>query len=369
MKRILSLAIVLSVLLSMLPKSASATYANPYFMDPYFQTPDSGIEKNIFWKTYLYAMFTDDPWLDKSLKFYPSSSSYSTTISNTVSAWNAIRPASIERAKKVTTSGAADLVYNYANCPFGDPAAKLACWIPDTWGNLGTLNVNAWYKSSIYIRPDAYVIPGSNPVKTQYYTSSGGLIQNIMHEFGHVAGLNEQYHNWWWLDTVCNTGYTSIMDGFYVSSDSPTTQIVSPCDPMSTPNSSDKGMWNSYHTGGRYLPYSYVVYGDPANLGKAATSWYDYAWSDYQMQATWWRCGSSSTCAGSVLFATTYHIGENGSHYDVPGADTRRVIAYAYPNTQYNVHNQYIRVCVKPVYNYVAPIGEERCMTPFHYGY
>lgn len=369
MKRLLMTLIVLSILLSSVVKPAKADYPQPYYSDLLtalqFSSP-AGVEHYVFWKTYLYAMFTDDPYLDKPVKWWTTSNTILTQAINAHSQWNALRPAGVSATVQASSLGAADLIYKYQNCPTGNPLNKLGCRVVDSWVALGTLNVNAWYKTSLYIRPDSFVEPGTNPAVTQFY-ASGTLGAIVSHETGHaLTGEADQIFGSW-----CNSSITTLMDGFYIDSSDVTAPIyhpVYPCDVYAPiDNGHDENAWVRYHTAGRYLPYTYVVYGD----GKAAASWYDYAWNDYQMQATWWRCGASSSCTTSILFATTYHIGDNGSHYDVYDASGRRIVASAYPGATYNVHSQYIYVCTRPVYNYAVSVSssEEHCMPPFYYGY
>lgn len=355
MKSLLSILLVLSIMFSTISKPALATYSNPYFLDITVQKSNvAGIEHYVFWKTYLYSMFTDDPWLSKPLKWWTTSNTILTEATNTINQWNANRPIGVEAMTQASSASAADLTYNYANCPGQDPDDVYGCFSVDTWTLIGNLNVNMWYKASIYIRPDNFLVPNSSPPEIERY-GTGTLQALVIHETGHALGLNDQYH--WWVAGTCNSGITTIMDGFPENS----SHYLNPCDAY-TPTNTDKTMWNSYHTGGRYLPDAPTIYSD----GKASTAWYDYSWKDMQMQATWMRGDTSN--GPWIQFAQTFHIGENGSHYDVPGASSRRVIAYTYP-TYYNVHAKYIRVCVRPIYSWAAPIGEERCMTPFYFPY
>lgn len=298
-------------------------------------------------------MFTDDPWLDKPMKVAVTNSELTSAVSAAVSGWNAVRPSGIEAMVSGAQVSTADLTINYQVCPGVDADLYTACWTSVTWTTPSTHESKLWYKSSIYIRPSGYIV-ASGAYSINYGTNA--LNGTVAHEMGHPLGFGDQYI--WWNDPVCNSAVTSVMDGAYVTgTGSPKTVVL--CDNHVPNIGFDKDLWRRYQTVGRYLTDIILVYGD----GRVRTAWYDNAWNDYVMYLRWQR---GSTPNGPWLqFAETYHIGKNGSHYVVPGANTAywRVEGSIYP-TAYGVNYQYIRVCSKPIFNYVyiTPATEERCM-------
>lgn len=367
MKRLLMTLVVLSILLSSVVKPVFADYPMPYYIDTASQYPVAGVEHFVFWKTYLYAMFTDDPYLSKPVKWWTTSNTILTHAINANSQWNALRPTGVEATVQASSAGATDLTFKYQACPTGDPSTTYGCSVVDSWSLLSTLNVNTWYKSSVYVRPDSYVVPGSSPQITQYY-GAGSLQAVVSHELGHsITGLADQEFvsimgRW------CNASIATIMDGFWKDSADvipPIKHYIYPCDVYAPiDNGHDENAWVRYHTAGRYTYYTDLVY---PTTGRAVASWYDYAWNDWKMKAVWDHGNTSSGPWSN--FATTYHTLDNGSHFTVPGAESRRILAEVYP-IYYGIHDEWLRVCVRPIFNYVDPngIGDERC-TVFNFPY
>jgi hypothetical protein len=296
-------------------------------------------------------MFPNDSYIDKEIKWYSVSGVLNEVVQGMLN-WNTYKPIGVENTEQVGQGYEVLTIYN-SNCPGVDPAASIGCFSPSIWdaGYMSTFNIRVWMKANIYIRAS---VPGQS-------WGVNAKLAAVNHEIGHaLASLNDQgiKINGAW---TCNGSVTTIMDAFVVDANG----VVSHCDGLASPNTADRDMWYDYMNRGQYNYSSTAIYGD----GRLETKWVDRAWNDYHMQALWyWSSGANGPW---TYFVETSPLGNNGSAYYVPGAESRRLFAFLYPNG-YGIHGKYILMCARPVFNYLAPphnMGTQFCSPSAWYGY
>lgn len=328
------------------------SFAQPYRLDIVYQNGSTPVYHFIFGKTYLWTMFPNDAWNDKEIKWYSVSGVRNEVIQGMLN-WNTYKPIGVENTEEASSINTADVKFFNSNCPGLPQASTLGCFQPSIWdaGFMSTFNIRVWTKADVFIRP---VCCGQT-----YGVNTKLAIVN--HEIGHVlASLNDQAIPINGVST-CNGVVTSMEDGFAPD----TNGIMQHCDGLASPNLADRDMWYDYMNRGQYNHSSTSVYGD----GRLETKWVDRAWNDYHMQALWYWSNNSN--GPWTYFIETNPIGNNGSSFYVPGAESRRLVADIYANG-YGIHNKYIRVCVRPVFNYTQPpsnMGTQFCSPSVWYPY
>lgn len=324
---------------------SSLDVAQPYYIEliKNLSTP-SGPEHWAFFNSYYFNNFQHSYNTPKIMYWgtdiadisHPNAAMY---------AWNNERPVSLEAATYTTSASAANLFMTLANCPGFPPEDGYGCFTPTTWVSTGNpYNVNLWTKATIYAR---------NALSGETYSST--FFRSILtHETGHAFSLGDQS-----IGGYCNNAVNMIMDGVKTVNGQ-----LTMCD-STTPTTADIGAWDDYWERGRCPNYSWVVYG----TGEMGMSCTDRSFSDGYTRFRWqWSTSSNPNTGTWTIFYEDYIMLDNGSHVDVPGAESRVLVSKVYPNN-YGIHGKYIKTCTRPLFGYLGIAGESLCSAAVYYPY
>lgn len=335
MKRnfLVGLLTALLLLSTTLPASAGLYWPQDYQEISGQKASPSGLEHYVFWEQYLNAFFGTDDGIRYWNTNSPSTSDITYWVDQAMSRWNGnTQYGNFDDSVRVSSQSDADLLILYQACPAGGPA----CVVITQYQFISGFNVNTWKKATIYITPN----PAGGPS-----WSTPGMIMAIMHEYGHIVGLGEQYDD---LDppAVCNyDNAPSVMDTLKISQSN---QWV-PCD-ADYVTSADNTRLNTFYETGTYTLNSYEF---PCGNTCAEAWLVDRSWNDWYYDV-WWYWGNSPG-GNFYSFANTTDTTNNGSHETVPKTPAINLKSRVYPNN-YGLHGKYLKVCWAPAL-YEKPDG------------